>query len=176
MKRLLAFAALLCISAGAAQASGVPAQLRGKALTLNWIDQRVEKMISDGRERPLTQSSGIIVYVSAEGRYFSKFSRTTGRSSKNLNEVSSDNRGQLNWRAEGRTLVADQRFVKGARRLIVSFDDSYGSCTLRVLHGKEAGSANIEYITFGDKVHVVLQSIQTTSASCSMQAGNPFAS
>lgn len=176
MKRLVVLAALSCLQAGAVEAAGAPVQLRGKALTLNWIDQRVEKIISDGRERPLTQSSGIIVYVSAEGRYFSKFSRTTGRSSKNLNEVSGDNRGQLNWRAEGRTLVADQRFVKGARRLIVSFDDSYGSCTLRVLHGKEAGSANIEYITFGSKEHVILQSIQTTSASCSMQTGNPFAS
>lgn len=159
-----------------ANASGAPAQLRGKNLNLSWADNRVEKIVASGKERPVTQSSVVTVYVSGEGRYFTKFGRTVGHGFVNANEVSGGDRNMLNWRAEGSTLAADQRFVRGARRLIVTFDSGFTTCSLRVLHGKEAGSANIEYVTMKTKEPVVLQSISVTSTGCTIGSGNPFGS
>lgn len=159
-----------------ADAAGAAAQLRGKNLNLSWNDNRVEKILGSGRERPVTQSSAVTVYVSADGRFFSKFGRTTGHGFVNKSEVSGGDRNMLNWRAQGATLSADQHFMKGARRLIVTFDGSFSTCSLRVLHGKEAGSANIEYVTMTSKEPVVLQSINVTSTSCTIATGNPFAS
>jgi len=159
-----------------AHAAGAPPPLKGKNLNLSWTDNRVEKIIASGVERPVTQSSLVTVYVSAEGRFFSKFGRTTGHGFVNANEVSGGDRNMLSWRSEGTSLAADQHFVRGARRLIVTFDANYTTCSLRVLHGKEAGSANIEYVTMGRKEPVVLQSINVTAASCTIGTGNPFGS
>lgn len=132
--------------------------------------------MSSGRERPITQSSTVTVYVSAEGRYFSRFGRTTGHGFVNKSEVSGGDRNMLSWRSDGANLSADQHFMRGARRLIVTFGSDFSSCSLRVLHGKEAGSANIEHLTMTNKEPVVLQSISVTSASCTIASGNPFAS
>lgn len=177
MKKLIGIAAtLLALQTCEVIAAGAPSQLRGKSLALSWRDQRVEKIVSTGQERGINQSSDLTVYVGAEGRFFSQFSRATAKSSSNLKEVSGAGRNELSWRVDGKALAADQPFKKGVRRLIVSFDDSYSNCTLRVLHGKEAGSSNLEYITFGDKQYVILQSINVTSTSCAIRTGNPFAS
>lgn len=40
----------------------------------------------------------------------------------------------------------------------------------------EAGSANVEYLTMSNKEPAILQSINVTSAHCSIANGNPFAS
>lgn len=158
-----------------ADATGAAAQLRGKNLTLSWTDNRVEKIVASGRERPITQNSTVIVYVSAEGRYFSRFGRTAGFGFVNSSEVSGSDRNMLSWRFDGATLSADQHFMRGARRLIVTFGSGFTSCSVRVLHGKEAGSASIEYLTMTNKEPVVLQSITVTSANCTIASGNPFA-
>ena len=159
-----------------AHAAGAPSPLRGKNFNLSWTDNRVEKIVSSGVERPVTQSSVVTVYVSGEGRFFSKFGRTVGHGFVNASEVSGGDRNMLNWRSEGSTLAADQHFVRGARRLIVTFDGNYSTCSLRVLHGKEAGSANIEYVTMARKEPVVLQSISVTATACTIGTGNPFGS
>lgn len=157
-----------------AHAASAPAPLRGKNLNLSWTDNRVEKILASGLERPLTQTSVVTVYVSAEGRFFSALGRTTGYGFVNRKEVSGRDRNALNWRVEGATLAADQNFVRGARRLIVTFDSGFGTCSLRVLHGKEAGSAAIQYVTMNRKEPVELLSINVTAASCTIATGNPF--
>ncbi|MGO4711984.1 hypothetical protein [Bradyrhizobium sp. 2TAF24] len=178
MTRLIACliaSALICsphpaLSAGASGGSG----LRGKHLVLSWSDNRVEKIIASGEEHPINQRSVVTVYVSAEGRFFSQFGRSAGRGIIDHKEVSGD-RNMLHWRNEGAALIADQTFVRGVRRLIVTFDAGYSSCTLRVLHGKEAGSSNITYLTMDRKVPVEVATITVTSTSCSIATGNPFA-
>lgn len=158
----------------AAHAGGPPVQLRGKALTLSWSDNRVEKILATGQERPLSQNSSVTVYVGTEGRFFSEFGRSVGRGIVNKKDVSGDTHNALNWRVEGATLVADQRFTRGARRLIVTFDSSFGACTLRVLHGKEAGSSTIQYSTMQTRQPAELVSVNVTSTSCAITTGNPF--
>ncbi|MBI3701167.1 MAG: hypothetical protein HY242_12075 [Afipia sp.] len=165
---------LFTVIAASAHAAGALPQLRGKNLNLSWTDNRVEKILSTGVQRPVTQSSIVTVYVSAEGRFFSAFGRTVGHGFVNRKEVSGGDRNALNWRVEGTTLAADQRFMRGARRLIVTFDPGFGSCSLRVLHGKEAGSSTIQYMTMKSLEPVELQSINVTSASCTIGTGNPF--
>jgi hypothetical protein len=54
-------------------------------------------------------------------------------------------------------------------------DSGFSSCSPRVLHGKEAGLASIQYMTFNNKEPVELTSINVTSTNCSVAAGNSFA-
>jgi hypothetical protein len=169
----LALAALglgIVACTGSAAAQSVAA-LRGKHLNLAWSDNRTERVLATGQERPINQQSVVTVYVSSEGRFFSQFSRAAARRVVDRKEVSGG-RNMLNWRVEGATLVADQSFVKGARRLVVTLNGS--GCSLRVLHGKEAGSALIEYRTMTGNQPVQVTAINVTSTSCSIADGNPF--
>jgi hypothetical protein len=162
-----------------AYSASAPAQLRGKTIDLNWSDNRVEKVIASGRERSVTQSSMVKVYIGTEGRFFTQFGRFANNGGRHTNsldlkEVSGGN-STLNWHVEGLNLTADQKLMRGARRLIVTFDSGFSSCSLRVLHGKEAGLAPIQYTTLNNKEPVELTSINVTSANCSVATGNSFA-
>lgn len=174
--RLAALAATVLLwQLSAAEAAGPPAQLRGKAVTLSWSDNRVERSIATGHERAVSQTSTVTVYVGTEGRFFSEFGRNAGHGTVNRKDVSGDGSAALSWHMEGGTLVADQRFTRGVRRLIVTIDGSASTCSLRVLHGKEAGSSVIEYKTMKQGEPVELTSINVTSTNCAISTGNPFA-
>jgi hypothetical protein len=161
-----------------AHSASAPAQLRGKTISLAWSDSRVEKIIASGRERPVAQSSTVKVYIGTEGRFFTQFGRVANGGSRpsvlDVKEVSGGG-SVLNWHVDGLNLTADQKFARGARRLVVTFDSGFSSCSLRVLHGKEAGLASIQYMTFNNKEPVELTSINVTSTNCSVAAGNSFA-
>src|SRR5689334_995999 len=70
-------AACICLlaltgsSLGAANSS-VP---RGISLELGWNDKRIEKFLDSGQEQPGYQMSTVQVYISEQGRFFSKFIR-----------------------------------------------------------------------------------------------------
>jgi hypothetical protein len=163
-----------------AHSASAPAQLRGKTINLAWSDNRVEKVIASGRERSIAQSSTVKVYISTEGHFFTQFGRVATAGShahanvSDLKEVSGSG-STLNWHVEGLNVTADQKFWRGARRLIVTFDSGFSSCSLRVLHGKEAGLASIQYMTFNSREPVELTSINVTSTNCSVATGNSFA-
>lgn len=169
---ILACAVSTCCAVPVLAATAAP--LRGKNLALTWTDQRVEKILGSERERSLTQSSAVTVYISSEGRFFSHLTRTVGRGFTNVKDVSGAGRTTLNWRLSGTTLAADQQFLRGARRLIVTFDAGFQSCSLKVLHGKEMGASAIQYLTMDSKQPVELSSINVTSTNCTIAAGNPF--
>jgi hypothetical protein len=172
--------ALLCatFAVTAAHSAGAPAQLRGKTISLSWSDNRIERVIASGAERSVAQTSTVKVYVGTEGRFFTQIGRfaSSGRHTNALDvkEVSGGNT-VLNWHVDGSNLTADQKLARGARRLIVTFDSGFSSCSLRVQHGKEAGLAAIQYRTYNTREPVELASINVTSTNCSVAAGNSFA-
>jgi hypothetical protein len=148
--------------------------LRGKSVELSWTDSRVEKRLDTGREFSNSQISTVRVYLSEQGRFFSKFSRFARRGgSLDRHAVSGEGKSVLNWRFEGNSIVADQKFASGARRIVVSFDAAVSSCSVRVVHGKES-SAAIRYRGLTSGYPIQLMSIEVTSTSCSVRQGNIF--
>ena len=170
---MLSLAILIGVTSSAASAA---AGLRGISVDLSWIDNRTEKFLDTGQEKPGTQTSQVRLYISERGRFFSRFYRVgTGRHSRLLNDVvSGEGKQILNWHFEGRNAVADQKFNgSGARRIIVSFSDDASSCSLRVLHGK-AGGAPIRYPGLTSHRPIELIRIEVTSTSCQVRQGNVF--
>ena len=158
-------------SAGAA---ATPEGVRGHSLAVAWTDQRTIRDPA-GQEKQRTQNSALTLYVSATGRVFSRFDRTTGRrDSTTQQQVSDGPDNLLSWKWEGGALVADQHFDRGARRVIVSIDAGGSTCSVRVLHGKEAGSSAIVYTGYNDRVKYEIVSIAVTETSCTIKPGNVF--
>jgi hypothetical protein len=168
----LAIAVFLSSTALAAPpASG----LRGKSIELTWTDTRVEKRLDTGRESHNRQTSTIRVYISEQGRFFTSFDRKA-RGKRNRSEkrgVSGEGKSLLNWRSEGNTIVADQKFAQGARRVVVSFESGFSSCSVKVIHGKQGG-APIRYFGLTSRNPIELVSIDVTYTTCSIRSGNVF--
>jgi hypothetical protein len=165
-----------CLSVTAeSRAEQIPATLRGKSLVLSWSDARTVKDMSD-RQKNVAQTSEIKLYVSDQGRVFSQFERRTGRNdAKTLTQVSGASDNYLHWRFEGGALTADQQFIKGVRRVTISFGDGFRNCSIKVLHGKQVGAQTIHYRDFNTDAEYEIITIAVTSTSCSIQDGNIFA-
>jgi len=170
----LALLALPAVLAG--EVSAAPAPVRGISVELSWTDNRTEKFLDTGEEKPGYQTSQVQLYISEQGRFFSRFNRVAkGNNNRLVNAaVSGEGRQVLNWRFEGRSAVADQKFAgSGARRIVVSFGDDASSCSLRVVHGKE-GSAPIRYPGLTSHRPIELIRIEVTNTSCQVRQGNVF--
>ena len=74
---------------------------------------------------------------------------------------------------EGSQLIGTAVFDGGARRVAVSFDPGFSSCTANVVYGK-SGSANQKWKGF-DGVTNELMSVSVGAVGCSIRDGNPFA-
>lgn len=169
-------AALLLSAPALARPTGNMSGLLGKSIVLTWVDSRVEKRLDTGREFPNRQTSTARVYISEQGRFFSAFDRKARGKRNRLQRqsVSSEGKSVLNWRFEGKNIVADQKFAhSGARRVVVTFDPEFSSCSLQVIHGKQGG-APIRYpgLTSGNPIELI--SIEVTYTTCSVQRGNVF--
>jgi hypothetical protein len=172
------FFAAVCFLAARAptESRAQPAPLRGKSVILSWHDERTHKDIATGEIATSTQASEIRLYISTAGRIFSELDRKGGRGGSDTKLGISDADKQfLNWKFEGASLVADQSFLEGARRVIIDFDSRYANCSVKVLHGKAAGSSNIKYRNFSRPSQIFeILSIKVTSTSCALQDGNVF--
>jgi hypothetical protein len=157
-----------------ADAHAQSAALRGKSIILSWQDQRTIKNLGSGEVRMIGQTSNIKLYVSVQGRIFNEMVRAAGQNVRQDQQVSGQGRNQLTWQFQGRSLVADQHFLRGARRVIINFDDGFTKCSVRVLHGKEAGSQPIQYKDMTRGAHWEIQTIGVTSSNCSVRDGNVF--
>jgi hypothetical protein len=75
---------------------------------------------------------------------------------------------------EGGALVVDRKMIEGARRISITFDAGYGSCTARVIWGREGGTGALRGrnpIT-GRRYEIV--SVDSGTPSCSIASGNVF--
>jgi hypothetical protein len=121
--------------------------------------------------------------VSSTGRVFNRRTRDT-KSSLNRKKTKWTKDNDLVSDAEfggeargvsfqGNTLVAVQQIGhgEGARRILVSFDGGYSSCTAQVVIGKTAGAEKISRT--GGKPD--LYGVKAGGASCAVKNGNVFA-
>jgi hypothetical protein len=131
------------------RAGQIPESLFGKSIVLGWSDVRTIKNTQSGRLFIQGQQSSVSLYISEKGRTFSSLRRelyVQGHRSMDAatnNEVSGTEK-VLHWRFEGDSLVADQAFLRGARRVSISFDNGYHNCSIAVLHGKVSADAPIQ--------------------------------
>ena len=62
----------------------------------------------------------------------------------------------------------------GARRLQVTFDGSYASCSASVILARQVGSSKIIMRNLVSGKQMEILSSSTSAASCAVQAGNVF--
>lgn len=163
-----------------APALAAPQPLLNKTVTLSWTAQSVQRG-PDGKERQVSSSIKYVVYISTLGRLFERSSRSVGGRAQggdvDPNAAQTKMGEARGLRFEGNTLVANRGYGgaggSGAMRAVATFDSSYSSCTLAVMHGKENhGTIKRKGI---DGVVREYVSISVSGTSCSIQNGNAFA-
>ena len=73
----------------------------------------------------------------------------------------------------GRTLIGTTQLDSGARRITVNFDDSFRSCAVDVVWGKEGANSAIVGHGFTNQIYIASQ-VKASSPSCAVTDGNIF--
>jgi hypothetical protein len=157
--------------------TGVLPRLFGKSLTLTWQTHATGfGMGGGGRFTRLTEKEMLRVYVSDQGRIFTEktsFSQPNRVGSSTVarsTEAPDSPDRKVQWRSEGRSLVAYTEFGDGMRRIIVDFDDDHKTCTLKVSFAKSMGSEHI--VREGGLVET--QPVEVSYPTCRIENGNVF--
>ena len=148
-------------------ASAAPSQLYNKSIELHWGESFVSKRVSDG-----TPSTGIgrksrVIYISSAGRAFVKASDISGRSGSTRERGPEDTRGNVSFSGSQLLFVGVNQQI--ARRVVVSFDPSFSSCTAELTVGKTG--ANARAAGYDGAAYEVI-SITGGPVSCSVKQGN----
>lgn len=172
---------LFCVSTGALAAltphaaTAAPKQLFGKSIIVSWTEQREQRQGGWSEFRPVTISGKFSAYVSTQGQLFNRISMTNRRGASGSRErVGSGSHANISFQAN--SLIAIQASDGGARRIVVTFDPAFATCTAEVIRGKQAGAGVIRtgsIIYPGMKIEI--RSVHTTGIGCTMSDGNIFA-
>ncbi len=166
---LLAVSAVL-LAAADAHAATAPAQLRGKSILLNWGESGTYKRLSDGKENASTGKISRTIYVSQPGRAFVRASSVSGPYA-NSSEAGPEKTAE-SVSFNGNTMIAIGVNTGVARRISVTFDPAFSSCTGAVTIGKSGPGTRIK--GFDGAMYEVL-SMQPGSVSCAIRDGNSLA-
>jgi hypothetical protein len=179
-KRMAVFLMLAVIAAFASPAAiAAPKALYGKSIIVSWTEQRVQRRLGESTFHAATRIGTFSVYVSTQGHLFNRSAMANpaarhGRGREGSKErVGSQGHTRISF--QGRSLVAIQMQEHGARRILVTFDAGFTSCTANVIRGKETGAQSIRtnsLIRPGAQAEI--QSVTTSGVSCSMRDGNVF--
>ena len=175
---LLVIAVLLAGTVPAA--AQAPAALRGKSITVSWTESRSQRDAGQTVFRPVTLPFDFTVYVSSEGR---AFKRLTSQSASRRHVGTKEGVGSGRASSEGLTAIA----IRGntivnsntsgglGRRIQITMDSSFSSCTAQVVSGKPPGSKVVAVRSVATKNMVEFESVSAGPATCSIRAGNAFA-
>ena len=169
--------------------AGPPSQLFGKSISIHWAEDQDQKLVT-GEAKHVVIEQNIGIYVSSNGRVFSRGSRAAinsrGRMSRFSNFAAARSRdpeggviktsnvrykGNVQW--QGRTLLGTMPFESGARRWTVAFDEGFRTCTVDVVYGKEAGMPGVVVHGMDTRLRVI-ESAKIASQTCSIADGNLF--
>jgi hypothetical protein len=158
-----------------------PSPLVGKSIEISFSESRMLKDPAAGTVQPASLAITIKIYVSTKGRIFDNYSSQTSSGPASGSQgggTASTGPGAVfaarDWRFSGNSLVGQHLFERGARRMTITFDPGFTSCTLSVVNGKAKGSDTIMIIssTTGKRLEVVSSTIGATS--CAIRDGNVF--
>lgn len=174
----------MAVFPAAAFAGPAPKQLYNKSIMVNWVESTVQRA-ADGRTNQPQINSQRTIYVSSAGRLFVRGSRNINM--RNFQGGNTLERGPDGSRSitgggasvqggmafEGNQLIGTAVFDGGARRMTVSFDPNFTSCTANVVYGK-SGGANQKWKGF-DGVTYELISVSVGAVGCAVRDGNALA-
>src|SRR5262245_43263030 len=176
LRSLLCFTLLL---AGTASAAGAPAALQGKSVIVTWSEARTQRAVGEPGMRSVTVTAQLSAYVSTAGRVFARMFRTAAgtRLSRSGSREAAPG-GSLTGGAgrtsfQGQQLIIDSRYESGARRIAVTFNAGFTTCSASIIQGKESGRPMVMTSTITGR-RLEVQSIQVMSSNCRIQDGNVF--
>lgn len=161
----LVVAGSLVLLASAAEAA--PKQLLNKSVIIAWADSVYQKY-PDGAAGTATITRQRIAYVSSAGRVFVRSINADRNATLNRELAPGEQQGSLAF--QGNNLVGHAVFSGFARRVLVTFDSGYASCTATVTYGRSGGPAT--WKSFDQKRTFEVQSVTASSPSCSIREGN----
>jgi hypothetical protein len=127
----LSLALVLLGIAGNAVAQNAPAPLRGKSIVTSWTENRQLRYQGESAFRPGAYPQSLQIYVSNEGRTFERRSEGVAKREGVGGGAVTARSGSS--RFHGNTLViAGETAVSGARQVLVNFDSSFSSCSVKV--------------------------------------------
>lgn len=161
---------LLGLSVGPAQA----ATIEGNSIKLRWTEDW-DVVNRRGREKSVTTSMQLILYVSTQGRFFTKSSGSRGWNTGREKLASpSDDGGAKSWqwRAFNRTITGVGRMGRtGVRHITIQHNGA--SCSATVGFAKKVGTEAIERRNSRGR-RVSITSATASPASCTIESGNAF--
>jgi hypothetical protein len=172
---------LICLFAafGNAQAESAPSELLGKSVVVTWSENRTQKVGDDPTMRNMNIGFTSSIYISSAGRAFRRTSVQSPRAAGSREQVGSggatSSGGAAELQFQGRSIVSMGAHGGGARRTIIDFDESYGSCSAKVALAKEAGSGGpIRMTSIASGKRLEIHAVSIGGVSCSVRNGNIF--
>jgi len=157
-------------------ASGAPQQMQNKTVTVSWSVENT-LVAPNGKVFTPTIHQERVMYVSSTGRIFVKATYNSprgGGSAEIAPGAQTPAGGARDVRIEGGKIVAMAALKDGAAgRIVISFDQSYSTCTLDVTIGRSGSGPQVRRGPDGMPLEV--RSQRVSGQTCSVREGNAFA-
>jgi hypothetical protein len=166
---------LLPVSAFAA-----PRALYGKHVIVNWTETRSQREAGETAFRPVSLPFTLTFYVGNEGHVFKRIFSvgSTGKASGSQDRVGNKPSGDVSASAasfSGNALTATSSFGGAARRMQITFDNNFSSCSAQVTTAKLSSAKFVAVHSIASGKTVEFESVSAGAASCTVGEGNPFA-
>jgi hypothetical protein len=168
-------AALVC-TASAALGAGAPAALQGKSVVVSWTETRVQRVIGEGDFRTVNGALTLSVYVSSAGRVFSRLAFQTRMGAGQSDQLAGAGSSRVPTFSGNTMTVVHPLTSGGVRRMQVTFDGSFSSCSATTQFGKQEGVGRqiARSWSSATKKQVEIKSVSPGGVSCSIRSGNVF--
>lgn len=167
--KLLGLTTAVSVALLATSAHAAPPQLFNKTITISFTASGIAKS-PEGVQRGFSTQVAGIVYVSSAGRVFLRTRISNRGGSRGSDVAPSETKGRVSF--QGNRMIGVVPFEVGAQQVTVTFDPSYSSCTASVIEGHSGGVIRRKG---PDGAMYEVTGGTTSSVSCSIQGGNPFA-
>jgi hypothetical protein len=168
IREIALLAAAVTLTGGAAHAA--PEGMLNKSVMVSF-SITVPARGSDGSTQANPRSVTRTFYISSQGRVFTRADRRAGKNSQTVEKGP----GESNVRITGNGFAGVVVHPSGATQVTVNFDASFSSCSAQVVMGAERGEP-IVYKGLDGKIYTQTGPAQVSGVSCSVRAGNAFAS
>jgi hypothetical protein len=161
---------VLLFGGGIENARAAPQEALNKTVTIAW-SSFTPADCANGSKNRVSRNVRQQIYISTQGRLFSKTAARAGNASKDWSVAPS---GSGQFRFSGEKIIGTFPQASGAAQLTITFDPPYQNCTAEVIHGSEVGKVFVWTNLAGVKCTATGKST-VSDVSCSVRPGNAFA-
>lgn len=166
--------ALIVVVAGSADGAAAPAALYGKSIIVSWGEGSLQRNVGEPNWRSVSRGVTMSIYISTAGHVFSRQTNNTRAGTGSTEQVA----GQGGKRVpvfSGHEMTMFGPVHGGVRRVSVSFDAGFTSCTATAGFAKEVGRSSFNAVSPIDGRALEIMSVSPGPATCSIRNGNVFA-